>query len=110
MAGKPISIEGEFYATRKTVETRLQSLLYCGGPDDLITAAEDVKLIRALFYARSTKVTELDGRNIVAWGREANPANVCFAAICADGSKLHFSYISSLTALYRAQGKKRDEP
>lgn len=105
MTKKPITIAGEHFPSRRAAAQRLSTLLGAGGPDDAITDPRDTALLPALFHARPEKIEELNGRNIIGWGREDNNANQSFAALLDTNEKLHFSFGKSLDALYRAQGK-----
>lgn len=106
MTARPIIIAGNHYPSRAVVENRLRQILHAGDENDEVTTIEDVTLLSALFFARESKVAELEGRIIIGWGRERNAANICFAALCGDGSRLHFGIKNCLNALYAKQGKK----
>jgi hypothetical protein len=78
------------FASKEALKRELQRILQYGGPDDLVTDPDDIELLKAVFFERPKKRKELGDREVLAWGREENAANVCLAAICSDGTKVHF--------------------
>lgn len=107
MTAKPITIANVPYATRSAAECHLSALLAASSDfDDEITDPKDTELLSELFHARTAKVSELAGRNIVGWGRQKTTVGQCFAALLDTGEKLHFSYPKSLDALYEAPERR----
>ena len=101
MAAIETIIGDEIFNTKGAANKRCRDLLNGGAIDDLITNSLDQKFLEALFYSRQEKLDELNGREIVGWGREQNPSTRCFAAVLDDGSKLHFSFPKSIDALIK---------
>lgn len=106
MSAKPITIAGVHYPQKGVIEARLKLILGYGGENDAITNPDDVALLSVLFYARKSKIAELKGRTVIGWGRERNSTGICLAALCHDGTRVHFSKKHSLDAFYEKQGKK----
>ena len=104
---KNVTIGSEAFSAIQSAHQRCKKLLYAGGVNDRITASKDVALLTALFYSRPEKVAELEGREIVGWGRVGNHQTICFAAFLDDDSHIHFSFYKSVNALAKAQNEPK---
>lgn len=99
MTAKPITLGSTHFKTITAANNHFRKMLNNGGPNDGIFDPLEVEQLSLLFNSRGEKVSELEGRTIVGWGREKTSHGQCFAALLNTGEKLHFSYLKSLLAV-----------